>query len=419
MVAEPPVRILRIASGGDGVGTLADGRTVFVPRTAAGDLVTLDRLVRAKRFARAEVAEVVEPSPDRVEPPCPHYVRDDCGGCQLQHLALPAQLAAKQSMVGEALRRIGKLELPDPPVEEAAEAWGYRNKVTLAVADGGRQVGFHRRGRPGSVFDLERCLLADDALMKLWAVVRRHRELLPEGVEHLVLRRDGAGGLHLTARVRGQTAWQAAARLHRELVRGSVPAVLWWHPEGGAPRAVAGSSEPYPADVFEQVHPAMGNRVRAWALSQLGPVDGRRAWDLYAGVGDTSAALAAGGAEVHSVELDARAVREAERRGPEAGIRRHVGRAEDVVPALKPADIVVTNPPRTGMDERVTEAIAAAGPKTLVYISCDPATLARDLSRMLARFPASLPPRVVAVRAFDLFPQTAHVETVAILEGSA
>ncbi len=410
------MRILRIAAGGDGIGTLADGRTVFVPRTAVGDLVTLKRVKLSKTFARAEVDLVVEPSPDRVEPACPHYVRDQCGGCQLQQLALPAQLAAKRQMVGEALRRIGKLEVEDPEIEPAGTVWGYRNKVTLAVAEGARQVGFHRQGRAGDIFDLERCLIADPALMDLWTAVREHRALLPDNAEQIVLRRDRAGGLHLTVRVRGQTVWRSATLLHVALVRRGVPAVLWWVPEEGAPRAVAGAGEPYPAAVFEQVHPAMGDRVRSWALGQLGEWAGSTAWDLYAGVGETSALLAAGGATVDSVEVEARAVIEATRRGPEQGVRRHAGRAEDVVPSLKPADLVVTNPPRTGMDARVTDAIVAARPRRIVYISCDPATLARDLNRMCSGLPASPPRRLAALRAFDLFPQTAHVETVAILE---
>ncbi|HEX5004277.1 MAG TPA: hypothetical protein VFV65_03125, partial [Gemmatimonadales bacterium] len=209
--AEAPVRILRIASGGDGVGALDDGRTLFVPRTAPGDLVALGRVRRSKTFARAEVGRIVEPSPDRVVPPCPHYTGDDCGGCQLQHLALPAQLAAKRAMVGEALRRIGKLEVADPEIEPAGVEWGYRNKVTLAVGDGGRRIGFHRQGQAGAIFDLDRCLLADSALMDLWAVVRARRELLPPGAEQVVLRRDGGGGLHLTVRVTGQTVWREAA----------------------------------------------------------------------------------------------------------------------------------------------------------------------------------------------------------------
>ncbi|HEX5005217.1 MAG TPA: hypothetical protein VFV65_07860, partial [Gemmatimonadales bacterium] len=209
-----------------------------------------------------------------------------------------------------------------------------------------------------------------------------------------------------------------AAALHQALGRRGVTAVLWWQPQGGAPRAVAGSAEPYPADVFEQVHPAMGHRVRDWALAQLGAAGGATAWDLYAGIGDTSAALAAAGCRVESVELDRRAVREAERRGPDQGVRRHAGRAEDLVGRLPAPDLVVTNPPRTGMDGRVVDAIAAAQPGKVAYISCDPATLARDLARLRAAWPAPVPPRLVALRAFDLFPQTAHVETVAILEGA-
>lgn len=417
--ADAPVRILRIATGGDGVGTLPDGRTVFVPRSAPGDLVKLRHVRLAKSFARAEVAFLEEASPERTPPACPHYELDHCGGCQLQHLSASAQRAVKRTMVGEALRRIGRLEVEDPDIEPAGKAWGYRNKVTLTAVQGGRAIGFHRQGRPDEVFDLDRCLIADAALMDLWSVVREHRALLPDTVEQVVLRRDREGGRHLTVRVRGQTVWRAAALLHVALVRRGVPAVLWWEPEGGAPRAVAGAVEPYPAAVFEQVHPAMGERVRSWALAELGAVARLRAWDLYAGVGETSALLAAGGAEVESVEVDARAVREAMRRGPEQGVRRHVGRAEDVVPTLVGADVVVTNPPRTGMGASVTEAIAAARPRRVAYISCDPATLARDLGRLLSPGPTDWRPRLAALRAFDLFPQTAHVETVAILEGTA
>jgi 23S rRNA (uracil1939-C5)-methyltransferase len=410
------VRILRIASGGDGVGKLGDGRTVFVPRTAPGDLVVLRELRRSKTFARAAVAQLVEAAPERVEPACPHYERDQCGGCQLQHCSMTAQLAAKRSMVGEALRRIGHLDVEDPEIEPAEAAWGYRNKVTLAVGAGGRPIGFHRQGRPGDLFDLTRCLIADPALMDLWTLVRAHRALLPPDAEQLVLRLDREGGRHLTVRVRGQTAWGDAPALHRELVARGVPAVLWWEPEGGAPRAMAGAADPWPAAAFEQVHPVMGDRIRSWAADRLGRLSGASAWDLYAGVGETTALLVAAGASVQSVELDARAVREATRRGPAEGVVRHAGRAEDLAPRLAPAAVVVTNPPRTGMDARVTDAIAAAAPRRLAYISCDPATLARDLGRLMAAGSRAWRPRLAEVRAFDLFPQTAHVETVAILE---
>src|SRR5215207_7400091 len=122
------VRILRLAAGGDGVGRLPDGKTVFVPRTAPGDLVEPSEVREHKRFARARIQRVDEPSPLRVDPRCPHYVVDECGGCQLQHVEYQAQLSARQSFVGDALRRLGKRDAPDPPLVPAAKTYDYRTK---------------------------------------------------------------------------------------------------------------------------------------------------------------------------------------------------------------------------------------------------------------------------------------------------
>jgi 23S rRNA (uracil1939-C5)-methyltransferase len=158
--------------------------------------------------------------------------------------------------------------------------------------------------------------------------------------------------------------------------------------------------------VFEQVHPETGDRVRAHAVTALGDVSGKHLWDLYAGIGETTQALVARGATVESVEVDRRAVALAESRGPSAGVRRVSGRVEDALDRLDPADGAIVNPPRTGLGEAVTDHLSVRPPVRLVYISCDPATLARDLGRLQSVY------RVTAVKAFDLFPQTAHVETV-------
>jgi 23S rRNA (uracil1939-C5)-methyltransferase len=201
--------------------------------------------------------------------------------------------------------------------------------------------------------------------------------------------------------------WSGGARLARELQGRGETVSLWYQPPDGAARVVAGGSEAFPATVFEQVHPEMGDRVRRFAIDRLGAVNGKKVWDLYAGIGETTAQLATAGAEVESVEVDRRAVAEAESRGPRA--RRHAGRVEDVLRELRRPDLVITNPPRAGMGEPVTTELARVKPERLVYISCDPATLARDLQRMSGL-------RIVEVQAFDLFPQTAHVETVVVLE---
>jgi 23S rRNA (uracil1939-C5)-methyltransferase len=402
-----PVRILRLAAGGDGVGKLPDGKTVFIPRTAPGDLVEPVELREHKRFARARPGRLLEASPDRVDPRCPHYIHDDCGGCQLQHLNYEAQLFSRRSFVGDALRRLGKRDVPDPPIVPAAKIFDYRTKLTLHVSEDERRIGLHPYGRPDEVFDLEWCHITVPELMELWRAIRTLRPFLPPRVEQIVLRLDRNGGRHVLVRVGEGEVWDGFERLRRELEQRAIPVTIWYQPEGGAARAVAGAGEAFPATVFEQVHPDMGDQVRAFALEQLGEVAGRRVWDLYAGIGETTAQLLAKGATVESVELDRRAVAEAEARGPTA--KRHTGRVENVLRELRPPDLVIVNPPRTGMDERVSAELDRLTPGRLVYISCDPATLARDLQR-LQRF------RLCLVQAFDLFPQTTHVETVAVLE---
>ena len=401
------VRILRLAGGGDGVGRLEDGRTVFVPRTAPGDLVELARVRSHRRYARAWPARVLEPSADRVVPRCPHYVHDECGGCQLQHLGSDAQRHARRTFVGDALRRIARVDVGDPELVPAEQEFDYRTKITLAVHEGGRRIGLHPFDQPERVFDLVHCHITSPRLMSLWAELRGLRELLPRGLKQIVLRLDGRGGHHAVLVVPVAVRWIGAEALYRELAARGAHATVWLQPEGGEAIALAGASEPFPATVFEQVHPAMGDRVRAHAVAALGDVSGRPVWDLYAGIGETSAALVRAGASVESVESDPRAVAEAESRGPAA--RRHVGRAERVVDRLAAPELVITNPPRTGMDERVTATLERVAPRRIVYISCDPATLARDLTR-LPGF------RLTDALAFDLFPQTAHVETVAVLD---
>lgn len=427
------VTIERLANGGDGVGRLPDGRAVFVPRAAPGDLVQLGPVRRYARFARARIATVLRAGPGRVQPQCEHYLADDCGGCQLQHLDAPTQREAKRAMVADALARIGRLAVDVPPVIAAAEPWGYRARVTLALGPGRRHAGFHPVEQASRVFPLDRCHIAAPALMQLWDRLRAHLSLLPPDATQLVLRLDREGGRHVVVRARDDQAWSRPGAVRERLADAGVEATIWWQPELGAPRVVAGSAEAFPATVFEQVHPAMGDRVREFALAGLGVLHEVHAWDLYAGIGETTDRLYAAGATVESVELDPRAVDLAERRWrralheaevsqrPEpAGVLRHVGRVEDVLATLRDPGAVVANPPRAGLAPAVTEALRQRGAGRIAYISCDPATLARDLARLCTTSGAGAAPggpyRLSAIQPFDLFPQTAHVEAVALLE---
>src|SRR5437660_6465523 len=230
------VTITGIATGGEGVGRLADGRAVFVPRTTPGERVRLKPAVKRHRnFARGEIDEIVAPGAGRVTPPCPHYLHERCAGCQLQHLSYDAQLAAKRAIVGDALRRIGKLAIPDPEIVEAAEEWRYQAKITLAARKDA--IGFHPYDRPGSVFSLLDCHIADFRLMALWREVRAHGDLLPPKLERLTLRLDRDGGRHVIAESPGEP-WRTADRL-RAAVSPPDQIVCWWQPTDGAARGVA------------------------------------------------------------------------------------------------------------------------------------------------------------------------------------
>jgi len=173
---------------------------------------------------------------------------------------------------------------------------------------------------------------------------------------------------------------------------------------------MAGPATGFPATAFEQVNPGMGRLARRWAVEQLGDVRGQTVWDLYGGVGDTAAVLVEGGAGVVSVDADEKAVAWGRSRLPAA--RFIAARAEDVLASLPAPHAVVVNPPRAGLHWDVSLRLTSEPVPKLVYISRDPATLARDLQRLNVNY------IVKAVRAFDLFPQTAHVETVAVLEAA-
>jgi len=399
------VTITGIAVGGDGVGRLSDGRVVFVARTVPGDRIRLREgsLKRHRNFARAELGEIVEAGPGRVTPPCPHYVNDHCGGCQLQHVAYDEQLKAKRAIVGDTLRRIGKLKVEDPEVVEGLEEWRYRSKISMAVKNA---VGLHPYDRPNFVFPLADCHITDFRLMGLWRELRSRLTMLPQPLTRLTLRLDREEFRHVIAESAGEP-WHNAEELRSSLGK---DVVCWWQPADGAARVVAGPATGFPATAFEQVNPGMGLIARRWAVDQLGDVRAQTVWDLYGGIGDTAALLVERGANVVSVDADEKAVTWGRARLPAA--RFIAARAEDVLPSLPAPHAVVVNPPRAGLHWDVSLRLTSDPVPKLVYISCDPATLARDLQRLNVNYV------VKDVRAFDLFPQTAHVETVAVLEAA-
>jgi 23S rRNA (uracil1939-C5)-methyltransferase len=313
-------------------------------------------------------------------------------------------------MIGDALRRIGKIDRPDPEVVSESAPWAYRNKITLTRTASGSGFGFHRWDRPDEVFELRRCEIAAAELNSLWTLVRQQLDALPPRADRVVLRLDRDGARHIVASGAGDRVWAGAARLAAALEADGLPTSLWYEPAGQPVRLVAGPPSDHRATVFEQVNPAMGARVRRDAIAELGSVTGQHVWDLYAGVGDASRLLAEAGATVEAVERDPLAGEQAR---PAAGglpITWYHGEVETMLTVLRPSDHVLVNPPRAGLSRVASGRLADRCPRRIVYVSCDPATLARDLGHLVA---SGAGYQVTQVRAYDLFPQTAHVEAVA------
>jgi 23S rRNA (uracil1939-C5)-methyltransferase len=401
-VALARIAVESIAAGGDGVGR-SDGMAVFVPRTAPGD-VALVRLSRGRRFARGELESLEVASASRVEPPCPHYTMDRCGGCQIQHLSYEAQLAAKSSIVGEALRRIGRRTVENPEVEPSDGEWRYRRKLTLHLRrTGGRWIaGLHPYDDPDAVFELRDCPITDERVMAVWGELRPAFGMLPrERALRVAVRLLDRGAAVV---VEGGRTWREPER-----VLEVAPSVmeLWWRPEGGRARLLARRGDEASSGAsFAQVNAGVAARLRGHVLALARGYHPAKVVDAYAGLGATTLPLAADDREVLAIELDADAAAQlrGQLRPPSTVV---AGRVEDHIAAALPADVVLLNPPRGGLDARVASALqdVARAPSAVLYTSCDPATLGRDLAR-LTRF------RLASVRAFDMFPQTAHVETV-------
>jgi 23S rRNA (uracil1939-C5)-methyltransferase len=392
-----------IAAGGDGVAR-AEGFVVFVPRTAPGDRIRAE-LERRNRFARGTLLEILHPSPRRLTPPCEHYRVDRCGGCQLQHLDYDAQRDAKAGIIRDSLTRIGKRSVALPNVEPSDREWRYRAKLTLGMRRVGDRwvMGLHPFDDPVALFQLRDCPITDERVMTVWREVMDACDLLPDASELRGAVRLVGDGASVT--IEGAKRWTT----HDDFLA-HVPSAtaVWWMPDDTyrRRRLVASRGDAPAGASFTQVNAGVAARLREHVLTRVRQHAPRTLIDAYAGVGDTAEPLAKSGSNVTAIELDRDAAAVCAERLP-AGSRVLTGKVEDLLPSALPADAVIVNPPRTGMHERATALLQRTQrpPRMMIYVSCNPATLARDLARM-PRY------RIESVLGFDMFPQTAHVETV-------
>lgn len=382
-----------LAFGGEAVGRDAGGRVVFVAGGAPGERVVA-RVVEDKRtFARAELVRVIAPGAARVAPPCP--IVDRCGGCPWQHVAVEAQRAAKQAIVARAL---GKLGARVEPIVPSPAALGYRTRARLTARGGA--VGFAGR-RSHEIVDVDRCLALDPTLDAALQAARRAVGplLCPEGAIAGLLR-DGAVELAVTSGQGADRARLTAAA--RTLV-------------GQAAIARVTVDDPNaPAAGFAQANAAQNETLRR-LVRESARAGGLRVLELYAGDGNFTrdlAAVASGGVAVEGDRPASARLRAFALPGWQVITDSAAAAVERLAAAGERFDVVVLDPPRAGAAD-VVARLAALGPARIVYVSCDPMTLARDLATLSRHGFAS--PIATPV---DMMPQTWHIEVVAVVDRS-
>ena len=435
-----------LAFGGNGVARL-DGFVVFVRRGLPGDRVRA-RVTKVKRsHAEALATEVLRPGPERVEAPCAHFPA--CGGCRFQDLAYEAQLEQKQLQVRDALERLAGIA--EPPLEQIVpcepEIFHYRNKVeySFTSTEAGPALGFHRAGRWDEVLEIDRCWLIDDLGNAIRDAVRDWAR--EEGLE-AYSQTDGSGYLrHLVLR-QGRNTGQALVQLvtapGEKFEAGYFVDVLRRFPEV---RSIHWSVNDTPAEVtnlpslllwgeewieeelgglrfrvrpnaFLQTNTAMAEQLYALAREAAGLTGGETVWDLYCGIGTIGLSLAGDALTVWGIEVSEESVACALENAVLNGITNaaffagNVGEVvEELLERSGAPDVVVVDPPRAGLAGKALRRLGRIGAPRLVYVSCNPTTLAGDVKALRDEHDYELK-RLTPV---DMFPHTPHVESVSLL----
>jgi tRNA/tmRNA/rRNA uracil-C5-methylase (TrmA/RlmC/RlmD family) len=437
-----------VAHGGWCVARPTDGPVVFVRHALPGETVLARLTEVTSRLARADAVEILTPSPDRVEPPCPHAGPGACGGCDWQHAALPAQRSLKAAVVRQQLRRLAGIDCEVtvealPGDEEPGTGLGWRTRVQFAVRPDG--VAGLRAHRSHQVIDVGECLIAHPAITDLGLPARRWPATA--SVEALVATGSGERAVIVTAEARSSAARRKAGRpvppaavatrrpvsiegitADSVLRRAGPPnhRLTPMHGRSYLRQRAAGRDWRVSVGAFWQVHPGAADVLTEAVMTGLAPRPGDVTLDLYCGAGLFAGALAPAvgpGGTVVGVEADPAAVRDARHnlrpwpwarvhKGDVATVLRRDGQPGAAGAALPAAGLVVADPPRSGLAREVVDYLSAPehGATRFAYVSCDPATLARDVGLLTARGW-----ELDGLRAFDAFPMTHHVECVAVL----
>lgn len=429
-----------LAYGGAGVGR-AEGLAVFVQGALPGDRARVRILTRKPNYAEAEVLELLRPSDLRIQARCVHF--GACGGCQWMNLAYEAQIGYKERQIAEALARLGKLRSSTlHPIVRSPEAFGYRNRMefTFGMGPNGLFAGLHRADDPSRLEPILECHLQspEAGAILQWVVARCGKALSSapstEFFRRVTIRRGSPGAAHLVVLTTRQGSFPEGPRLGREMMsslaqvagvvrrivddRGFEVSVRKLAGVASLREQVAGLTLSLTACAFLQVNTAVAERLygRVEDLARIEPHE--TILDLYCGVGAIALLLGRAGARATGVEASGESVRCAEENAAANKLeqcRFLLGDARRVAISMAAAgeryDAIVVNPPRAGLPADLIGAVSRLSATRIVYVSCNPATLARDLARFEARGYVT-----TDVAPFDMFPHTYHVETVARLQ---
>ena len=441
------IEIADLGNQGEGIGRYEDF-TVFVEGALPGERVRVLMVKVKRRYGYAKLLKILQPSRERVAPLC--QLAGRCGGCQLSHLSYEGQLRYKQNRIAQALERIGGLSVVVPPVLGMAEADRayYRNKAQFPVRDGenGLTAGFFAP-RSHRLIPVEGCQIQSRASHRLMPVIlnffrKKGIAAYDEGrhtglVRHVLIREGYATGQVLVCVVingtslphgrefvdllRGEGVQSISVNRNRErtnVILGPETVTLWGN--GYIEDRIGDLRFQISPVSFFQVNPIQTKVLYEIALEMAGLTGREIVWDAYCGIGSISLFLAQRAKRVYGVEIVPEAIADARRNASLNGmdnVEFYVGKAEDVIPEWHAkqgvrADVIVVDPPRAGCDRALLEAMVDMAPERIVYVSCDPGTLARDLGILCQELGAY---RVERVQGVDMFPETVHVETVVML----
>lgn len=397
--------------GGECIARLSDGRTAFVPLGIPGEQVEIEITEDKDRFVRGRIVNTLVPSPDRVPPPCPYF--GVCGGCHFQHMMQPVQAEMKLQILRDQLQRIGKIN--QPPILgliTGEKAWNYRNQLQFHPTKTGKLGFMDRSGR--QPIEISTCLLAMQGIADTWPMV----DLAPEpGLRRVVFREDSDGEVMLVLEGEDEDPPEMEIQL---------PISAAYLDGGGRSVNLAGEDQLrytvagrelwVSPESFFQVNLEIAERMVQELSVRLELTPNTEVLELYSGVGLFSQILAERAGNLVAIETSPSACFDfAENLDSFENVSLYEGAVEDVLPALVGSlprpELVLLDPPRAGLHPRARQALLALKPVRIAYISCDPSTLARDLKEFIA---AGY--ELDSVQAFDMFPQTYHVETISILK---